>query len=185
MEIRPAQASDADGIAAVQGAAALAAYGDWLPADVKARYEPAARRALWRALLAREADAPLVLVAQRAGDPAVSGFVWLRRIEEAGAAFDGEIVAIYVEPARQGEGLGRRLMAAAAAVLADRGAGSVYLWVYRRQRAARRFYERLGGRIVDADVETLGGVTLATMAYAWRPLDGLIAACRPEGGTRR
>ncbi|BBY66738.1 N-acetyltransferase [Mycolicibacterium helvum] len=59
---------------------------------------------------------------------------------------DGEIWAIYVDPARWGTGVGRHLMAAGCEHLRRQGLGAACLWVLSGNARARRFYESLGWR---------------------------------------
>ncbi|MGF1608861.1 MAG: GNAT family N-acetyltransferase [Kiloniellales bacterium] len=172
--LRAARAGDQTGIARVHAEAWQAAYRGILPAGIVAGFTLGSRQALWRGLFAGSRT-PLVEVAALP-DGGIAGFVWLRQVAQAKTAFDAEIVAVAVAPARQGRGLGRRLMAAAAARLAGLGAASCYLWVYRDNLAARGFYERLGGRMVDQDVERYEGEELPIVAYAWKPLSDLLAA---------
>ena len=54
----------------------------------------------------------------------------------------GEILAIYVDPARWGTGAGRALMDAVLSGLAGRGLTEIRLWVAEDNARARRFYER-------------------------------------------
>ncbi len=177
--LRPARPEDADAIARVHAEAWQAAYRDLMPADLLGRFGFAPRQALWRGLLQQSRQPPDVIVAQLPGpEPDIGGFVWFRTTGEG--AFESEIVAVNVHPDKQRRGLGRHLMAGAAEALANRGAGSLYLWVYRQNGTARAFYESLGGRIVDADVETYDDHVLPIVAYAWKPLDRLRHACRPE-----
>lgn len=57
----------------------------------------------------------------------------------------GEVVAIYVDPARHRSGAGRALMDAAVGALRDRdGVREVRLWVLTDNAPARAFYERYG-----------------------------------------
>jgi ribosomal protein S18 acetylase RimI-like enzyme len=56
----------------------------------------------------------------------------------------GEVLAIYVDPDRQGRGAGRALMDAAVAELRRDGVTEVRLWVLTENAAARAFYERYG-----------------------------------------
>ena len=58
----------------------------------------------------------------------------------------GEVFAIYVDPACQGLGAGRRLLEAAARQLAEAGFAEASLWVLASNRAARGFYESQGWR---------------------------------------
>ena len=177
LTLRPARAGDAPAIARVHTEAWQAAYRELLPAAVLERFTYQRRLALWRGLLDESDSVPTVEVADRTGTGPV-GFAWLRHLAEPGAAFDGEIVSLNVLSAEWRRGVGRRLMAASAERLAGLGASSCYLWVYRDNLGARRFYEALAGRPIDRDVERFGDLALPTVAYAWRPLDRLIAAAR-------
>lgn len=178
--LRAAIPEDQAGIARVHAQAWQAAYRDILPAELVAGFSLESRELLWRGLFAGRRPPLVELAALPGGD--IAGFVWCRRIAQPEAGFDGEIIAVAVAPAWQGRGLGRRLMAAAAARLAALGAASGYLWVYRDNLAARGFYERLGGRMVDQDVERYEGQELPIVAYAWKPLDDLLAPKVTEAG---
>ncbi len=175
--LRSARPADADAIARIHADAWQAAYRDLMPPDLLGRFGFAPRQALWRGLLQQSRQPPDVIVAGLADTASdIGGFVWFRT---TGAAdFESEIVSVNVRPERQRRGLGRLLMAAATDALSDQGAASLYLWVYRQNAAARAFYESLGGRIVDADVETYEDHVLPIVAYAWKPLDRLRDACR-------
>jgi hypothetical protein len=54
------------------------------------------------------------------------------------------------------------------------------LWVFAENRAARGFYESLGGVPVAEDGFGLGGAWLSEVAYGWKDLDVLLS--RPTGG---
>ncbi len=58
----------------------------------------------------------------------------------------GEIHAIHVEPGLHGRGIGRLLLEAAEADLAEAGFARATLWVMRGNREACRFYEGRGWR---------------------------------------
>ena len=176
--LRAARPDDWEAIAQVHAEAWQAAYSGFLPPPVMRRFALPGRRRLWQGLLAAETPPLVELVETAAGG--IAGFAWCRRVAEPDAAFEGEIVAIAVRPGHERRGLGRRLMGAGAARLAASGAGSLYLWVYRENRPARAFYEALGGRMVDSDVEHCEGLELPIVAYAWKPIDDLIAlSARP------
>lgn len=57
---------------------------------------------------------------------------------------DGEIYGFYVAPERIGQGLGRRLFAAARERLAALGHRTLVLWTFEGNRRAERFYARAG-----------------------------------------
>ena len=175
--VRAVRPEDAEAVARVHAEAGQAAFAGLLPPEVLAQFDYPERRAFWRGLLCEAAKRPQVSVAEPldAGG-ALAGFVWTRLVDLAPRPPAGEIVAIYVRPAAQRRGVGRALLAEAARSLGAQDAERVYLWVYRDNAQARRFYEALRGRIVDRDVETHGEVRLPTVAYAWRPDDLLAAA---------
>ena len=165
--LRAARPDDWEAIAQVHAEAWQAAYSGFLPPPVMRRFA-----------LTVQSLGTGALVETAAGG--IVGFAWCRRVAEPDAAFEGEIVAIAVRPGHERRGLGRCLMGAGAARLAASGAGSLYLWVYRENRPARAFYEALGGRMVDSDVEHCEGLELPIVAYAWKPIDDLIAlSARP------
>jgi GNAT superfamily N-acetyltransferase len=120
--------------------------GDW------ARWWPAKREGLF--------------LAQAAGAPA--GFVCAvpaRDIAAQGAV--SEIQLLYVLKERQGEGHGRRLLKAGADWAARACPGPLGLWVVTGNAPARRFYERLGGRLGAARRESLRGAAIDEVAYLW------------------
>ena len=174
IDLRQAGPRDAPAIAAIHADCWQAAYRNILPPEILRRFSRDRRLVLWRGLLAADSGPPPVIVAVTE-EGACQGFVWLRRLP-SGLAFDGEVIAIYVGRDQQRQGLGRRLMAAAAARLQALGAADCYLWVFAQNRPARRFYERLGGRLTDRGSERLEGIEIPTVAYAWRPVTALLQA---------
>jgi len=120
--IVPAGPGDAALLAALHGAA--------FPAD------PWSEGAMARLLAMPGA---IALIATRDREPA--GFV-LARV----AADEAEIVTLGVAPSRTRQGVGRSLLAAAAAEAAKRGATRLFLEVAATNRAARRLYAAAGFR---------------------------------------
>jgi ribosomal protein S18 acetylase RimI-like enzyme len=86
---------------------------------------------------------PLWLKPQRGHIVAIASCGPLR---DALAGFDGELYVLYVLKSFQGLGYGQRLVTRAAHDLASRGYHSLVAWVL-KDNPARRFYERLGGRL--------------------------------------
>jgi GNAT superfamily N-acetyltransferase len=83
-------------------------------------------------------DLPLTLIA--INDGAICGSVAFGPSHLADASNAGEILALYVEPAAWGLGVGRRLMAEARAHLDIRGFTEAILWVLVGNDRALRFY---------------------------------------------
>ena len=71
---------------------------------------------------------------------------------------------IFVTDTARGRGIGRRLFAAVAHAAVERGAHSLWWGVRSSNRAARRFYARLGARDEDARILQLDGEALTRLA---------------------
>ncbi|NNL64933.1 MAG: GNAT family N-acetyltransferase [Myxococcales bacterium] len=100
----------------------------WL--EERLGHTPADDRAFFRGALLATCE---VTVAVAAGEPL--GFL---------ARKDDLVEHLYVDPARQGQGIGSRLLAHAR----ERSPAGVRLFTHRRNLRARVFYERRGFRIV-------------------------------------
>lgn len=86
------------------------------------------------------------------------------RDEDADGA--GEVTALYLLPDQWGQGLGRKLMAAAVGSLANFGFDQATLWVLETNERARRFYEA-GGWVFDGASKTDArrGFSIAEVRY--------------------
>jgi ribosomal protein S18 acetylase RimI-like enzyme len=141
--VRRATVGDAAAIAAVQARGWHHAFADIVEPDempVAGEKEP-----LWRAWLER--DDLDVFVWDQAGT--VFGFVVTGAVRDETATdgdddATGELYAIYVEPAAQGAGVGRALLAAGVEALRRRGFLRAVLLVFEANGLARTFYERHG-----------------------------------------
>jgi GNAT superfamily N-acetyltransferase len=80
----------------------------------------------------------------------------------------GEVYAIYVHPARQGQGIGRVLLKAAAEGLVERGLVPIVIWTLFDNPQSRGFYESRGGMVVGEKRELFDGFELHEVAYGWR-----------------
>lgn len=92
--------------------------------------------------------------------------------QEALAGYDGELYVLYVLQAFQRMGYGRLLVTEVAHDLAARGYHSLIVWVL-KDNPARRFYERMGGRLIAEKAIEIGGRSLLDVAYAWPDLAAL------------
>jgi GNAT superfamily N-acetyltransferase len=86
---------------------------------------------------------------------------------------------LHVRRDQQGQGLGRKLLAASAAWSKEQYPDALFhLWVLDGNAKARRFYESLGGRPVESKVSVPpGGGSVLGWRYVWQgaALDALIA----------
>jgi GNAT superfamily N-acetyltransferase len=139
--IRPARVEDAEALAGVQTRAWRAAYGAYVPLDrIEAASEGRAER--WRELLAAGAGPSTFVIV--GADATLVGFVSVGETRDEDARpRDGEVHAIYVEPALVGGGAGAELLHYGEAELARTCSGAT-LWTFEKNVGARRFYERHG-----------------------------------------
>lgn len=192
--IRRARPGDAPAIAAVHVAAWRSAYPGLLP-DAFLAGLSARRKAAEYERTIRDGG---VFVAAAAGVPRIAGFVTVGRARRvtpwgtvrhpgaedgpdarAQALGEGEVETLYVLDDWRDRGLGRRLIGAGAAHLAGLGCRSAFCWVL-RDNPSRWFYERIGGRAVMADNVLVAGTSVPQVAYAWDPIEKLVAAFSAE-----
>jgi ribosomal protein S18 acetylase RimI-like enzyme len=140
IELRDATKRDAAALAALNAASWRAAYAHMLPEAFLASLDVAA----WeQRLRARFADAAQFTVVACAGRCRL-GFVTAGPIRDEPPAQGGEIYALYVDPAHDGQGVGSALLEAAVTRLGDSGFSQASLWVFTRNANARRFYAQRG-----------------------------------------
>ena len=190
--VRRARAADAVAIGAVHVAAWRSAYPGILPDSYLANLSVTRQAAYYDAAIrgstgvfvaiASEADAP---PASRgtANRPHIVGFATAGRSRASGdfgrRLGEGEIETLYVLDDWRDRGIGRRLMQAAAAHLAEAGCRSVFLWVL-RENPSRWFYEHLGGKPTAEALIRFAGRDVAQTAIIWDPIERLLAASPQE-----
>lgn len=104
------------------------------PEDRAARYELGAERT----------GAPRTIVALE--DQEIIGFATTGPCRDDDARDAAELFALYVDPPRWRDGVGRRLLAAATERMGGEGGAEAVLWVLRGNDPAERLYERAGWR---------------------------------------
>jgi GNAT superfamily N-acetyltransferase len=102
-------------------------------------------------------------------DGRIVGFAGGGRARDgAPTGYVGEVYAIYVDPDRQGQGIGKTLLKAAAQGLVERGLVPIVIWTLFDNPASRGFYESRGGAVVGEKRELFDGYELHEVAYGWR-----------------
>jgi ribosomal protein S18 acetylase RimI-like enzyme len=97
-------------------------------------------------------------------DGAIVGFANGGPIIGDNPALDAELYAIYLLSTAQRRGIGTALVRALAHALRADGHRAAWVWVL-RENPACRFYESLGGTLVDRKMITIGGAELEEVAY--------------------
>ena len=171
ISVRPAELSDATAIGAVHVAAWRSTYPGILPDTYLAKLSPTRLALQYRAAIG--AGAPVMVASVKGEGPRVVGFATAGLARTQGLG-DGEIETLYVLDDFRDQGIGRKILQAAAGQLAARGCGSLFVWVL-RDNPSRWFYRHLGGQPAAEGHTRLAGVALAQVAYAWDPIDRLLA----------
>ena len=136
------------------------------------------RRRVWAQRLETPVDANYGFIAESAeADPV--GFVFL--LGGVDATWGTLVDNLHVVPGMKGRGIGRRLLEAAAHETQRRFPDDpIYLYVFEKNLAARRFYASVGGREVERGiVEPPGGGSQVHWRVAWDDAAHLLASVRP------
>lgn len=164
--LRRAGPDDWAAVAAIHAASWRSAYRGIYPDSYLDEEAPGERRDFWRSALAEmDPEVDAVFLAEDEAGEAVGFACLLREAEAAGPLLDN----LHVLSGRKGEGIGRRLIAAAAAWLVGKDPeAALQLGVWKDNVAARGFYARLGGREVEEyQLETPGGGTAPQVRVRW------------------
>ncbi|HEX8572646.1 MAG TPA: GNAT family N-acetyltransferase [Allosphingosinicella sp.] len=165
ISIRRAGPGDWAAVAAIHAASWRSAYRGIYPDSYLDQEAEEERLGFWRRALAEwDPELDAVFLAEEAGEAV--GFACLRRTAEAGGPM---LDNLHVLPERKGEGIGRRLIAAAAGwLVAKQPEAALQLGVWKRNLAARQFYARLGGQEVgEIELPTEGGGKAVQVRVRW------------------
>lgn len=163
IDLRPARAEDADGIAAVHDCAWRLAYAGLIPGRDLERMIQRRGPLWWAGAIKRGSRVHLLTFAGETVGYASAG---RNRVPTLGVS--GEIYEIYLRPEYQGLGLGRRLFAGCRGDLANRGLTGLAVWALAGNDAACGFYGRLGGKVGARGSERFGDRSLEKLAFVWK-----------------
>lgn len=166
MGLRDATAADAAAIAALHTASWQTAYAHILDAGWLANALPADRLQVWTQRFGAADPGMRVLLAE--DGEGLAGFVCL--FVAADPHWGSHVDNLHVRPQLRGNGLGRRLLAAAAQIALEEAPGlGLDLHVYAANVAARSFYRRLGGLESLAEKETAPDGSQQRYQRVWWP----------------
>jgi GNAT superfamily N-acetyltransferase len=172
MLIRNATELYAEAIGNLHAASWRDAYRGILSDEYLDRKSYADRLAFWRRRFREESGGKLfVRVAEEEG--MLLGFVCV--VLDADTRWGALLDNLHIRPDARGRGLGRRLMAEAAAWVHGQRPGSpMHLWVFEQNRQAVGFYESLGGEMVERVLKpAVDGSNVVSLRYLWRDLSTL------------
>jgi GNAT superfamily N-acetyltransferase len=184
ISIRAARSADAVAIGAVHVAVWRTTYPGILPDSYLARLSVARHAAHYEGAIRgtggvfvavasgndlQAGNTPRIVGFATAAGPGRGGVVGGRRLGE------GEVETLYVLDDWRERGVGRRLLRAAGAHLAETGCRSLYVWVL-RDNPSRWFYQRLGGTQAAEAMISFAGRAVMQTAFVWDPIERLLAA---------
>jgi ribosomal protein S18 acetylase RimI-like enzyme len=170
ISIRIARPEDATPIARLHVKTWRETYRELAPESAVRILDLAYRHAVWVNIL--DEGRRTVLVAEQNRDIIAIGSSGPPTVPE----FEphGEINYLYVDRAVAGQGIGRKMMAALATDLRERGFTSAALGVVAANTAAVAFYERLGGQYAGRYTDPGPHWRSDNLIYVWRNLSDLI-----------
>ncbi len=167
VEVRPARPEDLPGVARVQVDTWRATYRGVVPEAFLEAMSYEERETRWARTLADPGWPGRLLVAE-VEEVGVVGFAALGPDRNSGfPSYTGELWALYVLPAWQGQGVGRALFAETVRTLLAQGHGRMLVWVLKENPRGRGFYERLGGVLLGERELELSGSRLLAVAYGF------------------
>lgn len=173
--IRPAEPADAHAIAHVQTASWRTTYSGLISAEFLANMDVARRAAVWHSGLTDRYNRNCFFVAEDASGEVV-GFAIGGPERDADPVYKGELMAIYLLDSHQQQGIGRRLVQAVAARLAEQHYHTMNVWVLAGNTKGVQFYKALGGQYVSSKTISIGGDDLEEHSYGWLDLTPLLVA---------
>ena len=162
IDVRRAEARDAEAITAVHDAAWRYSYEGMIPAKELGRIIARRGPRWWHRAIRR---GTAILVIEVGGS--VCGYATFGPNRARNLVQKGEVYEIYLLPEYQGVGLGTRLFLAARGELARVGLESTVVWALADNQQACHFYANAGGRKVAHANERFGETCLTKTAFAW------------------
>jgi len=163
--IRPAQPDDAPSIARVHVESWRSTYKGLMPDETLANLSTERRESFWRDVISNHDASNFVYVAEM-DDGQVVGFASGGPERDGHPVYKGELYAIYLLQAYQGQGIGRVLVTQVARKLVETGHNNMLVWVL-TGNAACHFYEAMGGKEVARKPLNLNDTKFEEIGYGY------------------
>ncbi len=173
MVIREALPADVPGIARVHVDSWRTTYRGLVPDSYLASLKYEDRQAMWERAFNNPNYGGFLYVVEAEGGEIVGFVSGGPSRSEDNAEYAGELYAIYILEAYQGQGIGRQLVEALVTRMAGAGIHSMLLWVM-KDNPAERFYKALGGQKMRTQQFELDGLMLDEIAYGWKDTASLV-----------
>ena len=174
IKIRKANTSDIEDIAKVHFAAMQSTYRGLMPDGFLDRLTLENRIAKWNKTF--ESDYEIFLVAEDEGN--IVGFCGGTKNDhpETNEKYKYELKKIYVLKEYQSQGIGKMLINKFVDKVRELGYNSLFLWVL-GTNPYRKFYDKLGGKVVAEKEYHPAGHVLKGDGYGWENLDIFFKIC--------
>lgn len=177
INLRRATVADAEAIAAVRIESWLATYRGMIPDAYLDEMKLEESIAHWRTILeALPAAGERICVFVAESEGQVVGFTSGMLLPEPKLGMNAELTAVYLRPAWQRSGIGRRMVQKVARTLQAQGSNSLLVWVIADNAIARNFYEELGGALLLEQKFSWDGLDLMEAGYGWQDVAVLMAS---------
>ncbi|MXY76365.1 MAG: GNAT family N-acetyltransferase [Acidimicrobiia bacterium] len=173
MRIRTAELQDADSLARVHVDSWRSTYAGILPDEFLAGLSYRDRESFWEQVLTTARPTVSNFLAETASGHVV-GLAAGGPERTGNKNYLGELYLVYLLEQYQRRGLGRLLVSAVAERLLADGFDSMLLWVAKDNHPACRFYEALGGELIDSRTIDIAGAGVAEVAYGWQQVADLL-----------
>ena len=164
MQFRDATIDDIAAITALHTASWRDAYRSIFDAAFLAGPVEQERLDVWTARLTHPEPTQQTILAEENGK--LIGFVCVFGSKDAqwGSLVDN----LHVRPGERSKGLGQQLLQRGARwARGHYPAGGLHLWVYEANEAACRFYNRMGGKVVERTTKSTYGGSAPILRYHW------------------
>lgn len=167
--VREAKIKDAPGIAKVHVDTRRITYKGIIPDDhlLKRTYEDTENR--WANMISSPQIGEFVFVAEK-NEREIVGFASTLD-NNKGGGFDSILSTLYISKDYQRQGIGQSLVMSAVSKLKEQHVKSMIVWVF-SENPSRKFYERLGGKLVKEKMVN-EGKDILEVAYGWDDIEKL------------
>lgn len=161
--IRPARPEDCASIAHIQVDSYRTAYFGIFPQEYLDQFSYMEQEQDWRDFLVAGLEDTLLVAESEHGE--IIGYALARPGMTNVPPYDSELVSLHVRRFHQGLGVGQALFPACARSMREKGCRSLMLWVLEQNALARRFYEHMGGKLLEPRQLSQG--IAVEVAYGW------------------
>jgi ribosomal protein S18 acetylase RimI-like enzyme len=165
LSVRVARPEDAADLSRIYIESWQDAYAGMLSHSLLGAMSPKKHVARWRAAI----KGPGIVLAAEDRQHGLVGLASLGAARDSALGLDGEVYTLYVDPAFQGRGAGRALLAGAFDSFKQRGLRSCLIWAHAKNNVCF-FYEAMGGKRVATRTTRLMGELTPEVGFGWRQL---------------